>query len=67
MARMIQRRKIHRFRLDDTGTEYPVRFKEDALAAEEPLEIPINGSSFAVTCSPSSLMLEIPPSVPRPT
>ncbi|MHC6591918.1 formate dehydrogenase accessory sulfurtransferase FdhD [Arthrobacter sp. C152] len=49
MARMTQRRKIHRFHLDDTGTEYPVRFKEDVLAAEEPLEIRINGSSFAVT------------------
>lgn len=49
MARMTQRRKIHRFRLDDTGTEYPVRFKEDVLAAEEPLEIRLNGNSFAVT------------------
>lgn len=49
MARMTQRRKIHRFRLDDSGTEYPVRFKEDVLAAEEPLEIRIGGRSFAVT------------------
>lgn len=49
MARMTQRRKIHRFRLDDSGTEYPVRFKEDELAAEEPLEIRIGGRSFAVT------------------
>lgn len=49
MARMTQRRKIHRFLLDGTGTEYPVRFKEDVLAAEEPLEIRINGNSFAVT------------------
>ncbi|MDQ0678566.1 hypothetical protein QFZ30_001948 [Arthrobacter pascens] len=36
MARMTQRRKIHRFHLDDSGTEYPVRIKEDVLAAEEP-------------------------------
>lgn len=49
MARMTQRRKIHRFRLDAVGTEYAVRFKEDVLAAEEPLEIRIGGQSFAVT------------------
>ncbi|GAB5077448.1 formate dehydrogenase accessory sulfurtransferase FdhD [Arthrobacter sp. AD-310] len=49
MARMIQRRKIHRFTLDGSGTEYPVRFKEDILAAEEPLEIRLGGRSFAVT------------------
>lgn len=46
---MTQRRKIHRFHLDDTGTGHPVRIKEDVLAAEEPLEIRINGTSFAVT------------------
>jgi len=46
---MTQRRKIHRFHLDDTGTGHPVRVKEDLLAAEEPLEIRINGTSFAVT------------------
>lgn len=46
---MTQRRKIHRFHLDGSGTEYPVRFKEDILAAEEPLEIRIGGRSFAVT------------------
>ncbi|MDR6506825.1 formate dehydrogenase accessory sulfurtransferase FdhD [Arthrobacter oryzae] len=49
MARMTQRRKIHRFHLDGSETEYPVRFKEDVLAAEEPLEIRIGGRSFAVT------------------
>ena len=49
MARMTQRRKIHRFHLDGSGTEYPVRFKEDVLAAEEPLEIRLGGRSFAVT------------------
>ena len=49
MARMTQRRKIHRFRLDAADTENSVRFKEDVLAAEEPLEIRIGGTSFAVT------------------
>ena len=49
MARMTQRRKIHRFHLDGSGTECPVRFKEDVLAAEEPLEIRVGGRSFAVT------------------
>ncbi len=46
---MTQRRKIHRFHLDGSGTEYPVRFKEDVIAAEEPLEIRLGGRSFAVT------------------
>ncbi|MBE4718075.1 formate dehydrogenase accessory sulfurtransferase FdhD [Pseudarthrobacter sp. AB1] len=49
MARMTQRRKIQRFHLDGSGTEYPVQFKEDVLAAEEPLEIRVGGRSFAVT------------------
>lgn len=49
MARMTQRRKIHRFRLDGSATEHPVRFKEDVLAAEEPLEIRLSGRSFSVT------------------
>ena len=49
MARMTQRRKIHRFHLDGSATEFPVRFKEDVLAAEEPLEIRLAGRSFAVT------------------
>jgi FdhD protein len=49
MTRMTQRRKIHRFHLDGSGTEYAVRFKEDILATEEPLEIRIGGRSFAVT------------------
>ena len=49
MTRMTQRRKIHRFHLDGSGGEYPVRHKEDVLAAEEPLEIRLNGRSFAVT------------------
>ncbi|MGP0222350.1 formate dehydrogenase accessory sulfurtransferase FdhD [Paenarthrobacter sp. NCHU4564] len=49
MARLTQRRKIHRFLLDDAASGHPVRFKEDVLAAEEPLEIRLNGTSFAVT------------------
>ena len=49
MARMTQRRKIHRFHTDGSGTEFQIRFKEDVLAAEEPLEIRIGGRSFAVT------------------
>lgn len=49
MARMTQRRKIHRFRLDGSAIEHPVRFKEDVLAAEEPLEIRLAGRSFSVT------------------
>lgn len=51
MARMTQRRKIHRYLLDgsDAASEYPVRFKEDVLAAEEPLEIRLGPLSFAVT------------------
>lgn len=49
MARMTQRRKIHRFQLDTSGADYRLRFKEDELAAEEPLEIRIGGRSFAVT------------------
>lgn len=49
MARITRRRKIHRFHVDGTSTEYPVRFKEDLLAVEEPLEIRIGARSFAVT------------------
>lgn len=49
MARMTRRRKIHRFRVDGSGTGFPVRFKEDFIAAEEPLEIRLGGRSFAVT------------------
>lgn len=49
MARMTQRRKIHGFQVDASGTEYQMRFKDDVLAAEEPLEIRIGGRSFAVT------------------
>lgn len=51
MGRMIQRRKVHRYLLDgsEAALEYPVRFREDVLAVEEPLEIRIGNMSFAVT------------------
>ncbi len=51
MGRVIQRRKVHRFLLDgsDAALEFPVRFREDVLAVEEPLEIRVGGLSFAVT------------------
>lgn len=51
MARMTQRRKVHRYLLDGSAAaiEYPVRLREDVLAAEEPLEIRFGSVSFAVT------------------
>lgn len=51
MARMTQRRRVHRYLLDGSAAalEYPVRFREDVLAAEEPLEIRFANMSFAVT------------------
>jgi FdhD protein len=51
MARMTQRRKVHRYLLDGSAAaiEYPVRIREDVLAAEEPLEIRFGTMSFAVT------------------
>ena len=51
MARLTQRRKIHRYLLDGStaAQQYPVRLKEDVLAAEEPLEIRLGTLSFAVT------------------
>ena len=51
MARMTQRRKVHRYLLDGSAAaiEYPVRLREDVLAAEEPLEIRFGSMSFAVT------------------
>lgn len=51
MARMTQRRKVHRYLLDGSAAaiEYPVRLREDVLAAEEPLEIRFGNVSFAVT------------------
>ncbi|MFE4544593.1 formate dehydrogenase accessory sulfurtransferase FdhD [Arthrobacter sp. NPDC056727] len=51
MARMTQRRKVHRYLLDgsEAALEFPVRLREDVLAAEEPLEIRFGNLSFAVT------------------
>lgn len=51
MGRMTQRRKVHRFLLDgsDEAIEYPVRFREDVVAVEEPLEIRLGSLSYAVT------------------
>jgi len=51
MARMTQRRKVHRYLLDgsEAAMEFPVRLREDVLAAEEPLEIRFGSMSFAVT------------------
>lgn len=51
MARLTQRRKVHRYLLDGSAAalEFPVRHREDVLAAEEPLEIRFGNMSFAVT------------------
>ena len=51
MARLTQRRKVHRYLLDgsEAALEFPVRLREDVLAAEEPLEIRFGNMSFAVT------------------
>ncbi|WP_323960317.1 formate dehydrogenase accessory sulfurtransferase FdhD [Arthrobacter sp. JZ12] len=44
MTRVMDRRRITRYRLDG-----PVSRREDRLAGEEPLEIRLGGSSFSVT------------------
>ncbi|MGP0223465.1 formate dehydrogenase accessory sulfurtransferase FdhD [Paenarthrobacter sp. NCHU4564] len=51
MGRVTQRRKVHKFVLDGSpqALEHPVRFKEDVLAVEEPLEIRLGDMSFSVT------------------
>ena len=51
MARITQRRKIHRFVLDGSpqSAEFPVRHREDVLAVEEPLEIRLGSLPFTVT------------------
>lgn len=51
MGRVTQRRKVHKFVLDGSpqALEHPVRFKEDVLAVEEPLEIRLGEMSFSVT------------------
>jgi len=51
MGRVTQRRKVHKFVLDGSpqALEHPVRFKEDVLAVEEPLEIRLGDMSFSLT------------------
>lgn len=51
MGRVTQRRKLHKFVLDGSpqALEHPVRYKEDVLAVEEPLEIRLGDMSFSVT------------------
>ncbi|XAS68353.1 formate dehydrogenase accessory sulfurtransferase FdhD [Micrococcaceae bacterium Sec5.7] len=51
MGRMTQRRKVHRLVLDGSpdALEFPVRYREDVLAVEEPLEIRLGQMSFSVT------------------
>ncbi|MFF1830172.1 formate dehydrogenase accessory sulfurtransferase FdhD [Paenarthrobacter sp. NPDC058040] len=51
MGRVTQRRKLHKFVLDGSpqALEHPVRYKEDVLAVEEPLEIRLGEMSFSVT------------------
>lgn len=51
MGRVTQRRKVHKFVLDGSpqALEHPVRYKEDVLAVEEPLEIRLGDMSFSVT------------------
>lgn len=43
---MTQRRKVHRYLLDgsEAAMEFPVRVREDVLAAEKPLEIRFGNS-----------------------
>jgi FdhD protein len=51
MGRVIQRRKVHKFVLDGSvqALEHPVRYREDLLAVEEPLEVRLGQMSFSVT------------------
>jgi FdhD protein len=51
MGRVTQRRKVHKFVLDGSpkALEFPVRYREDVLAVEEPLEIRLGNLSFSVT------------------
>ncbi|NYD78857.1 formate dehydrogenase accessory sulfurtransferase FdhD [Arthrobacter cupressi] len=51
MGRVTQRRKVHKFVLDGSAqaAEHPVRYREDVLAVEEPLEIRLGRMSFSVT------------------
>jgi FdhD protein len=51
VGRVTQRRKVHKYVLDGTpgAADYPVRFREDTLAVEEPLEIRLGNLSYSVT------------------
>lgn len=51
MGRVTQRRKVHKFILDGSAQalEHPVRYREDFLAVEEPLEVRLGHMSFSVT------------------
>ncbi|BCW18220.1 sulfurtransferase FdhD [Arthrobacter sp. NtRootA9] len=51
MGRVTQRRKVHKYVLDGSpgALEYPVRYREDVLAVEEPLEIRLGSLSYSVT------------------
>jgi FdhD protein len=51
MGRVTQRRKVHKFVLDGSAQalEHPVRYREDFLAVEEPLEVRLGHLSFSVT------------------
>ena len=51
MGRVTQRRKVHKYVLDGSpnALEFPVRYREDVLAVEEPLEIRLGSMSYSVT------------------
>jgi FdhD protein len=51
MGRVTQRRKVHKYVLDGSPSalEFPVRYREDVLAVEEPLEIRLGSLSYSVT------------------
>ncbi|TLM72711.1 formate dehydrogenase accessory sulfurtransferase FdhD [Pseudarthrobacter sp. NamB4] len=51
MGRVTQRRKVHKYVLDGSpnALEFPVRYREDVLAVEEPLEIRLGNLSYSVT------------------
>lgn len=51
MGRVTQRRKVHKYVLGGSpaALEFPVRYREDILAVEEPLEIRLGRLSYSVT------------------
>jgi FdhD protein len=51
MGRVTQRRKVHKYVLDGSpkALEFPVRYREDVLAVEEPLEVRLGNLSYSVT------------------